>query len=129
MSMDPTKREEIFGAYREACEQMDEPGRYVPFLAYEAHPRAGDRQVIFKNYKTNLSHRLPVVWMDELVATYGDRDDVFLQVHIGGQPAQWRLYKPVRERFLEVCSGFGCAEWLLQKALNLGLPAGRLRRL
>ena len=124
MSMDPTKREEIFGAYREACEQMDEPGRYVPFLAYEAHPRAGDRQVIFKNYKNEPIPPPSRGPMDELVATYGDRDDVFLQVHIGGQPPQWRLYKPVRERFLEVCSGFGCAEWLLQKALNLGYRPG-----
>ena len=125
MSMDPNKREEIWEAYREACEQMDEPGRYVPFLAYEAHPNdppnpAGDRQVIFKDYKDEgipPPMRSPI---GEVDATYGHRDDVLLEVHIGGQPPIWDTYKPVRERFLEVCSGFGCAEWLLQKGLQLG---------
>lgn len=119
MSMDPNKREEVWEAYREACAQMDEPGRYVPFLSYEAHPKAGDRQVIFKNLDevTPPSMRAP---MEELDKVYGERDDVLLEVHIGGAPPQWDLYRPSRERFVEICSGFGCAEWLLQRALRMG---------
>ncbi|MDA0747636.1 MAG: DUF3604 domain-containing protein [bacterium] len=124
MSMDPDKREETWEPYREACEQLDEPGTYVPFLAYEAHPRAGDRQIFFKNYKNEPlppSMRLP---MEEVDTLYGEREDAILQVHIGGAPPLWDQYKPARERFLEVCSGFGCAEWLLQHALRLGYRPG-----
>jgi hypothetical protein len=62
--------------------------------------------------------------MAEVDRTYGSRDDVLLQVHIGGAPPVWDAYRPQRERFLEVCSGFGCAEWLLQRALQLGYRPG-----
>ncbi|MFP6592921.1 MAG: hypothetical protein VCE12_20615 [Candidatus Latescibacterota bacterium] len=124
MSMDPLHRDEIFGAYRAACAEHDEPGRYVPFLAYEAHPKAGDRQVIFRDYgdeATPPPMREPI---ETVVEHYGARDDVLLQVHIGGDPPHWDVYRPARERFLEVCSGFGCAEWLLQEALQLGFEPG-----
>ncbi len=119
MSMDPEKRDAIWRPYRDACEQMDEPGRYVPFLAYEAHPQEGDRQVIFKEYEepTPPSMRLPLPQLESL---YDQRDDVMLQVHIGGDPPRWDLHRPKRERLLEISSGFGNAEWLLQKALQLG---------
>mgnify|MGYP002640163536 CR=1 FL=1 len=124
MSMDPAQREEVFGAYRDACAEHDEPGRYVPFLAYEAHPQAGDRQVIFRDYR---DEPVPPPMRDPIenvIERYGARDDVLLQVHIGGDPPHWDLYRPARERFLEVCSGFGCAEWLLQEALQLGYEPG-----
>ncbi len=119
MSMDPEKRDVVWRPYRDACEEMDEPGRYVPFLAYEAHPQEGDRQVIFKHYEepTPPSMRLPLPQLEEL---YDQRDDVMLQVHIGGDPPRWDLHRPRRERLLEISSGFGNAEWLLQKALQLG---------
>jgi hypothetical protein len=124
MSMDATRRDEIFGVYRDACAEHDEPGRYVPFLAYEAHPTAGDRQVIFRDYRDEPAPPPMRGPMEQLIAQYGDRDDVLLQVHIGGDPPHWDNYRPVRERFLEVCSGFGCAEWLLQEALQLGYEPG-----
>jgi hypothetical protein len=119
MSMDPEKRDSIWRPYRDACDEMDEPGRYVPFLAYEAHPQEGDRQIFFKNYDepTPPSMRLPLPQLEE---HYDRRDDVFLQVHIGGAPPRWDLHRPRRERLLEISSGFGNAEWLLQKALGLG---------
>lgn len=120
MSMDPERREEVWDAYRAACAATDEPGVYVPFLAYEAHPTAGDRQVIFRDYADEplpLPMRAP---MEEVDAAYGQREDVLLQVHIGGDPPRWDRYRPDRERLLEICSGFGCAEWLLQRALRLG---------
>ena len=119
MSMDPDRRDAIWRPYREACEEMDEPGRYVPFLAYEAHPQEGDRQVIFKHYEepTPPSMRLPLAQLESL---YDERDDVMFEVHIGGDPPRWDLHRTRRERLLEVSSGFGNAEWLLQKALDLG---------
>jgi uncharacterized protein DUF3604 len=118
MSMDPQLRPETWEAYRQAFAQVDEPGRFIPFLSYEAHPAAGDRQVIFRaDEPTPPSMRLP---MDELDALYGQRDDVLLEVHVGGAPPLWDSYRPARERLVEVCSGFGAAEWLLQKALQLG---------
>ncbi|MDP6779584.1 MAG: DUF3604 domain-containing protein, partial [Candidatus Latescibacteria bacterium] len=126
MSMDPDKREETWEAWREACEQIDRPGRYVPFIGYEAHPAcgAGDRQVIFKDYKEEPAPPSMKSPMEEVEATYGSRDDVLLEVHIGGQPPKWDAYRPEQERFLEICSGFGCAEWLLQEALRLGYKPG-----
>lgn len=118
MSMDPARREETWEPYRQAYRQMDAPGRYVPFLSYEAHPPAGDRQVVFKaDEPVPPSMKAPVEKLEQI---YGDRDDVLLEVHIGGAPPRWDMHRPSRERFLEVCSGFGCAEWLLQKALQLG---------
>jgi hypothetical protein len=123
MSMDPDAREEVWEAYREACQETDQPGKYVPFLAYEAHPRAGDRQMIFRD----LDEPVPLSMraeMAEVDAAYGSRDDVLLQVHIGGATPLWDAYRPDRERFLEVCSGFGCAEWLLQRALRTGYRPG-----
>ncbi len=124
MSMDPARREETFGAYRDACAQHDEPGRYVPFLAYEAHPKAGDRQVIFRDYREEPIPPPMRDPMERVIECYGERDDVLLQVHIGGDPPHWDIHRPARERFLEVCSGFGCAEWLLQEALQLGYEPG-----
>jgi hypothetical protein len=124
MSMDVDQRDEIFGAYREACAAHDEPGRYVPFLAYEAHPKAGDRQVIFRDYvdePTPPSMRAP---METVREQYGERSDVLLQVHIGSDPPHWDIYRPQREQFLEVCSAFGCAEWLLQEALQSSYQPG-----
>jgi hypothetical protein len=118
MSMDPHDREATWAPYREALAQVDAPGAYVPFLSYEAHPTAGDRQVIFRDdAPAPPSMRIP---MAELDATFGHRDDVLLEVHVGGAPPLWDEYRPSRERFVEVCSGFGCAEWLLQRALGLG---------
>jgi hypothetical protein len=124
MSMDAALREETFAPYREACAAHDEPGRYVPFLAYEAHPTAGDRQVIFRDYADEPAPPPMRDPMERVVEHYGARDDVLLQVHIGGDPPHWDAYRPERERFLEVCSGFGAAEWLLQEALQLGYRPG-----
>ena len=118
MSMDPERRESVWEPYREAWRLFDEPGKYVPFLSYEAHPQEGDRQVIFRGDEPPPpSMRLPMAGLDE---QYGNRDDVLLEVHIGGAPPRWDQYRPERERFVEVVSGFGCAEWLLQRALQLG---------
>ena len=113
-------REEIWDAYRAAGRQVDEPGRYVPFLSYEAHPSEGDRNVVFKRLDEpapDLQYRTA---MPELDARYRERDDVFLEVHIGGHPPEWEKYEPARERMVEVVSGFGNAEWLLQRALQRG---------
>ena len=120
MSYPRTGREEIWQAYREACREMDRPGEYVPFLSYEAHPLGqGDRTVIF----ARLDEPLPPdygVSLAELDRLYGRRDVVFLEVHIGGETPKWDVYRPTRERMVEVASGFGNAEWLLVKALQLG---------
>lgn len=119
MSYPHVEREEIWEAYKYACEKTMEENKYVPFLSYEAHPAEGDRNVIFKNLDEKIppDYRIP---MEELDKEYGARDDVILQIHIGGSSPNWDRYRPERERMVEVSSGFGNAEWLLQKALNLG---------
>lgn len=121
MSYPRTEREQLWEAYTEAVRKTDASGKYVPFLSYEAHPSGpiGDCNVIFKN----LSEPMPPdyeVPMLEVEQRYGKREDVLMQVHIGGQTPKWDNYKTQRERLLEVSSGFGNAEWLLQKALKLG---------
>jgi hypothetical protein len=58
--------------------------------------------------------------MQDVERMYGERDDVILQVHIGGQTPKWDNYRTKRERMLEISSGFGNAEWLLREALKRG---------
>ncbi len=114
------ERAEIWQAHVDAAREADAPGRYVPFLSYEHHPPEGDRQVFFKPLDAPappLQYREPMAKLD---AAYGGRDDVFLEVHIGGAAPVWEQYRPGRERMVEIASGFGNAEWLLQRALRLG---------
>ena len=118
------ERPEIWRAFQEAYKRNDEPGRYVPFLAYEAHTgrgpgaKAGDRNVIFCGWSDGY---LPThSSAEELFQTYGDRQDVLLESHVGGGPANWDAYPTREERLLEIASGHGCFEWLLQEALSRG---------
>jgi len=113
-------RRKIWDEYKDACRKTHEDGKYIPFLSYEAHPvPEGDRNVFFKSIDESMppDFRIP---MSELEETYGLRNDVFLEVHIGGRIPRWGDYKPVRERMLEAVSAFGNAEWLLQEALDKG---------
>lgn len=121
MSFPRTERDKIWEAHREACMKMDKPGEYVPFLAYEAHPKGtpGDRNVIFKNLDEKLPPQYDIP-MTDLEKNYGKRDDVMLEVHIGGGAPKWGIYRSLRERMVEVCSGHGNAEWLLAEALKNG---------
>lgn len=116
---DQTYRPAVWEAHQAAYRANDEPGTYVPFLAGEAHPPiGGDRNVIFRDWE----ERHAPAWadMDDLVETYGDRDDVLLEAHVGGGPADWDAYATAREPVVEVASGHGSAEWLLQRALRHG---------
>lgn len=120
MSYPKADRQAIWDEYKDACRRTDEPGKYVPFLSYEAHPvPEGDRNVFFKslNESTPPDYRLP---MSDLEDKYGYRNDVFLEVHIGGRIPRWCDYLPDRERMVEAISAFGNAEWLLQEALDRG---------
>ncbi|MGD8238032.1 MAG: hypothetical protein PVH68_05735 [Armatimonadota bacterium] len=120
MSLPFGEREQVWAAYAEAYGELDGRDDYVPFLSYEAHPQpAGDRQVIFEALEEPPSFPCQQP-MEDVDAAYGSRDDVMLEVHIGGQPPRWHEYRTDRERMVEVASGFGCAEWLLQRALRLG---------
>ncbi len=116
---DQTHRPAVWEAHQAAYRANDEPGTYIPFLAGEAHPSiGGDRNVVFRDWE----ERHAPAWadMDELVQTYGDRDDVLLEAHVGGGPADWEAYPTMHEPAVEVASGHGSAEWLLQRALRHG---------
>ncbi len=96
------------------------PIKVHKFLSYEAHPiPEGDRDIFFKSLNESIppDFRLP---MKDLEEKYGNRDDVFLEVHIGGRVPRWCDYMPKRERMVEAISVFGNAEWLLQEALDRG---------
>lgn len=114
-----THRPAVWEAHQSAFRANDEPGTYVPYLAGEAHPGVGgDRNVIFRGWEER--HAPAWAEMDDLVEAYGDRDDVLLEAHVGGGPADWDAYPTVREPVVEVASGHGSAEWLLQRALRHG---------
>jgi hypothetical protein len=120
MSFPQADRRRIWNDYRDACKKTNKPGHYVPFLSYEAHPvPEGDRNVFFKNINEELPPDFRLS-MAELEKTYGFRNDVFLEVHIGGRIPRWCDYLPARERMIEAVSAFGNAEWLLQEALDRG---------
>jgi hypothetical protein len=116
---DQEDQPEIWRASQEAYRQNDAPGTYVPFLAFEAHPgRGGDRNVVFRDWSDGyISMRSP---MEQVQRTYGHRDDVFLEAHVGGGPPDWEAFPTRRERLLEVASGHGSFEWVLQRALRHG---------
>ena len=112
-------RPELWRAYQQAYRNNDEPGAYVPFLASEVHPRpGGDRNVIFREWTE--SYHPTYCTIDEVMAEFGDREDVILEAHIGGGPPQWDIYRPDHEPLLEVASGHGSFEWVLQWALHCG---------
>lgn len=116
---DQTHRPAVWEAHQAAYRANDEPGTYVPYLAGEAHPSVGgDRNVIFRDWE----ERHAPAWadMDHLLETYGDRQDVLLEAHVGGGPADWEAYPTAHEPVVEVASGHGSAEWLLQRALRHG---------
>ena len=116
---DQAHRPAVWEAHQQAWRDNDEPGSYVPFLAGEAHPHVGgDRNVVFRDWE----ERHAPAWadMDYLVETYGEREDVLLEAHVGGGPADWDAYPTAHEPVVEVASGHGSAEWLLQRALRHG---------
>ena len=109
----------VWAAHRRAVAANDQPGHYVPFLASEAHPRiGGDRNVVFRDDEPE--HLPAFVSMDDVLAAYGDRDDVLIEAHVGGGPADWDAYPTEREPLIEIASGHGSFEWLLQRALRHG---------
>ena len=112
-------RPEVWQAHQAAFHANDEPGTYVPFLAYEAHPgKGGDRNVVFYTHEdTHIPMKAP---MDDVMAAYGGRDDVLLEAHIGGGPPNWTAYPTKEAPLLEVTSGHGAFEWVLQRALRHG---------
>ena len=116
---DQEDRPELWQAYQQAYRDNDEPGRYVPFLASEVHPRpGGDRNVIFREWSD--SYHSTFCYMDEVMAEYADREDVILEAHVGGGPPDWGRYPTQHEPLLEVASGHGSFEWVLQRALECG---------
>ncbi len=119
---DPSERPEIWEDHQQAYRENDEPGRYVPFLASEVHTRpGGDRNMVFRDWSD--SYYSPAhgnCRMDDVMAAYANREDVILEAHIGGGPPDWEAYKTEHEPLLEIASGHGSFEWVLQRALNHG---------
>ncbi|MHC4124267.1 MAG: hypothetical protein ACYSSI_11885, partial [Planctomycetota bacterium] len=117
---DTPERSKIWQVYLDAYDKSNETGKYVPFIAMELHPGyAGDRTLIFKNRETEvpISCR-PTSTVEDVYEKYGDRKDAILETHIGGYPPNFDEYKPENVKMVEVASGFGNAEWLLQMVLQ-----------
>ena len=108
---------EQWAAFRDAFRTFDEPGRYVPFLASEVHARpGGDRNVVYLDDEPEPHPQRAT--LTELLAAYGNRDDVILESHVGGGPPSWTRDPTPRERLVEIASGHGAFEWILQDALD-----------
>lgn len=115
---DDESRDEIWADYQHTVKDLDEPGRYVPFLGMEMHPAAGDRMLFFKaDADAPLPKRAPA---PDVYSAYADRADAMLECHIGGSTPKYRQFAPENESLVEVTSAFGNAEWLLQKMLTRG---------
>lgn len=109
----------VWQAHQAAYQANDKPGHYVPFLAAEAHPpTGGDRNVIFREWSER--HAPTFTSMENLVETYGSKSDVILEAHVGGSPADWDAFPMTHEPVVEVASGHGSTEWILQRALRHG---------
>lgn len=120
MALPETGHAEIWQAWRDAGRAAEVSGKYIPFLSYEAHPPEGDRQVVFREGWDEPTPGFCRMAMRELDQRYATRQDVLLEVHIGGSAPDWTHYAPQQEAMVEVASGFGNAEWLLQDALERG---------
>ena len=116
---DQAELPELWQDCQQAYDDNDQPGKYVPFLAYEAHTGpGGDRNIVFRGREEGY---LPTKSsMPAVVAQYGRRDDVFLEAHVGGGPPRWDIFATQRERLVEVTSGHGSFGWVLQRALAHG---------
>ena len=113
------ERPEVWDSYRQAFRDNDEPGNYVPFLAAEVHTRdGGDRNVIYRDLEED--HLPTFSPMTTLLEAYGQREDVLLESHVGGGPPRWENRPTAKEPLLEIASGHGAFEWLLQEALAWG---------
>lgn len=116
---DDEDRPEVWRGHQDAFRANDEPGAYVPFMAYEAHPgKGGDRNVVFHAHEN--SHLPMRASMDDVMSAYGTRADVLLEAHIGGGPPNWTAYPTEEAPLVEITSGHGAFEWVLQRALRHG---------
>lgn len=84
-------RPEQWAAFRDAFKTFDEP---------KNHPQRAT--------------------LSDLLSAYGDREDVIFESHVGGGPPDWDGAPTPRERLVEIASGHGAFEWILQDALAHG---------
>lgn len=123
----------------EHVQRHHEPGRFVVYLGYEwsgLTPAGGDHNVYFRGGSGPLhrsSHwlvedesdeetdRHP---MSELLAEWGDRDDVMAVPHVGGRHANLDFHDARFMPVIEIHSHHGTFEWLAEEALRRGLEVG-----
>lgn len=133
----------FFARLREVVRRYHEPGRFVPFLAYEwsgNHAVGGDHNVYFLHDDPARSriHRSshwqipgdPDTATDRasiaaLRAEYRGRDDVLLLPHVGGRRARLDTVDDVGQSpLIEIASVHGRFPWFARAALARGLQVG-----
>jgi len=114
---------ELWKLYRRVVEEMNEPGRYVTFMGPEWHGLGGDRTIVSKD--PNFTIPYPKMPIEELYAEYADNPNVLMIPHVGGGIADWDYFTPKEgEHLIEVASGHGNFEWILQDAAFRGFKVG-----
>jgi len=107
---------------REAASKLDEPGRYIPFLAHEWRGDTGDRNSLFPSLDADVVN--PPRDRVELLHRGTLKQGGMVIPHVGGAIADWKAHDPLSERQAELASGHGNFEWFLQEALSAGARVG-----
>lgn len=123
----------------EAVRHFHQPGRYVPFLAYEWSgntPSGGDHNVYYladdqpihrsshwqiADRSDEATDRYPI---DRLHTTMADRQDVLILPHIGGRRANLDFHRADFGPVIEIQSVHGLFWWFAEEALRRGLRVG-----
>jgi hypothetical protein len=134
--------DEFYQQLRSLVQAHHEPGRFVPFLAYEwsaNYPAGGDHNVYFLNDEPDASpiHRSSRWLLDgdddgtvrnplpRLRATFRGRDDVLILPHIGGRRANLGMLDDVAQSpVIEISSIHGRFFWFARDAIRQGLKVG-----
>jgi len=134
---------DFYAKLRDVVQRFHEPGRFIPFLAYEwsgNHTAGGDHNVYMLHDDPDRSpiHRSSHWQVTDHSDAYTDRypvralrdemrnrDDVLILPHVGGRRTRLDTVDDVRQSpVIEIASVHGRFPWFAREALEQGLKVG-----